>query len=319
MNTHENIIHLAQNNSRKCYPKRLDEINITIPYFQITKIQLGKYDVQGFAYETHDNADRMNLWEQYLKKMILPNIDYNIDISGYYNIQLHDSYTYLEDNKKYDNVLCFSKFKEDNGPILIPDPYMICNWGNMLNNINDNMEWTKKKNKIVFNGTTTGNKDPIKNQRIDTCLWGLNNKNFCDFHITKVAQMKFEDIQSKIPEFDKIYRQPMGIQEQINYKYHLSLDGNTCRFDIWNYKTNTINMKYDSKEMLWWYPLLNEEIHYVSVNKENINNKFEFYNSNPQLAQIMIYNAKKLSNNIFRPIINQLYTVKLFESIALNK
>jgi hypothetical protein len=321
MYAHENIIHLAQNNSHKCYPKRLENIDQTIPYFQITKSPLGKYDMQCFAYEHHDNADRMQLWQQYLQQMILPNIDYNIDVSGYYNIQLHDSYTYLDDNKDYKDVLCFSKFKNDNGPILIPDPYMICNWGNMLNSINDEQEWTKKKNKIVFVGTTTGNRDHIKNERINTCLWSLNNNNkdFCDFYITKVAQMDILNIRSKILNFDKIYRNPMSIYEQLLYKYQLSIDGNTCKFNIEQFKMNSVAMKYESKEMLWYYPLLQEDVHYIGVNKDNIKNKFDFFNNNPSLAQIIIYNAKKLSNNIFRPIMHQMYTVKLFESIALNK
>ena len=105
----------------------------------------------------------------------------------------------------------------------------------------------------------------------------------------------------------------------MQYKYQLNIDGNTCRFDTWPYKTNTVNMKYDSKEMLWYYPLLQEDVHYIGVNKNNIKEKFDFYNNNPQLSQIMIYNAKKLSNNIFRPMVHQIYTVKLFESIGLNK
>jgi hypothetical protein len=319
MNTHENIIHLAQNNSRKCYPKNLEKIDKTIPYFLLTKNQLGKYDIQCFAYEKHDNADRMQLWQQYLKQMILPNIDNKIDISGYYNIQLHDSYTYLNDDKNYDNVLCFSKFKDDSMPVLIPDPYMICNWGNMLNDINDKQEWSKKKNKVIFVGTTTGDRDPIKNQRINTCIWSLNNKDFSDMYITKIAQMDPLDVKSKIPDFDKIYRSPMSIPDQMQYKYQLNMDGNTSKFNVEQFKMNSVVMKYDSKEMLWYYPLFQEDVHYIGVNKDNIKNKLDFYNTNPQLSQILIYNANKLSNNIFRPIMHQFYTVSLFESFALNK
>jgi len=320
MNINENILHLAQQNSRKCYPKTLEEINTSIPYFKLSKSQLGKYDMQCFAYEKHDNAERMNLWEQYLKNMILPNIDYNVDLSGYYNIQLHDSYTYLDDNKDYESVLCFSKFKNDQGPILIPDPYMIHNWGSLLNSFNDDQEWTKKKKKIIFAGTTTGNRDPLKNLRINTCMWSLNNNDFCDFHITKVAQMNISDVKTKISDFDKIFRHTqISIPEQMQYKYQLNIDGNTSKFNVEQFKMNSVVMKYDSNDMLWYYPLLNEDVHYVGVNKDNIKNKFEFFNNNPQLAQIMIYNAKKLTNNLFRPIVHQMYTVKLFESIGLNK
>lgn len=308
----ESIKSLAKTN---CYPKRLEEIDKTIPYFKLIKNQLGKYDIECFEYKYHDNADRMYTWEGYLKQSILPNIDAKIDLTGFYNIQLHDSYTYLNDNKNYKDVFCFSKFKDDNNPVLIPDPYMIYNWNNILNNINDKQEWKTKKNKIIFCGTTTGNRNPIKNERINMCLWSLNNIDFCDFNITKVAQMNIYDIQN----IEKIYTKPLNISEQLNYKYHLSIDGNTSRFDIWPYKTNTVNFKYKSNEVLWYYPLLIENEHYIEVDKNNIREKFNFYNNNNQLAELMIEKTKKMAIELFRPISHQIYMVNLFESIGLNR
>lgn len=319
MNLQDTITYLAQVNSRTCYPKRRDDVDESIPYFQVFKNDLGRYDMRTFAYEKHDNAPRMQLWESYLRSSIFPNIDPTIDISGYYNIELHDSYTYLNNNKDYKNVLCFSKYKKDSDPILIPDPYMICNYGGMLNTINDEADWNKKKNKIVFCGTTTGHRDPLLNDRIKLCLWSLDKRDWCDFYITKVAQMDISDIESKIPNFTSISKQPLSIPDQLAYKYHLSMDGNTCRFDTWYYKTNNVVLKYDSKEMLWYYPFFQNETHYCDVNTDNMKNTIEFFNNNPQHAYCMIYNTKKLSQMLFRPIVHQMYTINLFENIAANK
>jgi len=323
MNLNETVKYLAQSNSHKCYSKRLEEIDKTIPYFEIYKNQYGKYGINTFAFENHDNADRMNLWQKYLQQMILPNIDSNANIKGFYNIQLHDSYTYLNDGKNYNNILCFSKFKNDSDIVLIPDPYFICNWGNMLMGINSNInndqeDWTRKKNKILFAGTTTGNRNYIKNERINLCLWGLNNTDYCHFRITKIAQMNPTDVQSKVFDFNKIYSDPINIYEQMKYKYQLNIDGNTSKFNVEQFIMNSVVMKYESKEMLWYYPLLQNEVHFIQVNKDTIKNKFDFYNSNPNLAKIMIYNSKKLANELFRPIIHQMYTVELFENISFN-
>lgn len=319
MNQQDNIIYLAQSNSQKCYPKKIEEIDKSIPYFEIIKNQFNRYDIIPYSYESHDNAQRMSLWVNYIKDMILPNIDSKINLSGYYNIQLHDSPTYLNDNKDYKDVLCFAKLKNDKGAILIPDPYMIQNWGNMLNNIDDKKEWTDKKNKIIFAGTTTGNRDPLKNERINLCLWSLKNKDFCDFNITNIAQMNIENIKKYVPEFDNIYKLPINIDEQMQYKYQLNIDGNTCKFNVEHFKINSVIMKYKSNDMLWYYPLIQNNVHYTEVNKDIIKNTFEFFNNNPNLANVMIYNAKKLASELFRPIIHQIYTINLFESIGNNK
>ena len=317
MNLQDSVMYLAHMNSRYS-PRREDEVDKSIPYFQIHKNDMQRYDITSYGYTLHDNAPRMQLWESYLKTYIFPNINPTVDISGYYNIELHDSYTYLNNGKDYKNVLCFSKFKNDTAPILIPDPYMICNYGGM-NDINDDLDWSKKKNKVVFCGTTTGNQDPSKNERLKLCQWSLSNRNWCDFYITKVAQMQNKDVHAKIPEFFEFYRDPLSIQEQLQYKYHLAVDGNTCRFDTWYYKANNVVLKYDSKEMLWYYPLLQNEVHYFDVNKDNMKSKIEFLNNNPQNAYCTIYNAKKLSQMLYRPIVHQMYTIHLFENMAQNK
>lgn len=78
-------------------------------------------------------------------------------------------------------------------------------------------------------------------------------------------------------------------------------------------------MKYDSKEMLWYYPLLQNDVHFIDVNKDDMKNKMDFYANNPQLAHVMIFNAKKTASMLFRPIVHQMYTINLFETIAQNK
>jgi len=318
MNYQEDVQYLAQVNSRSCHPKRLEDIDRTLPYFNIKKNDMGRYAISSFNYENHDNAPRMKLLEQYLSYAVLPNIDPSLNVAGYYNVQLHDSYTYLNDGKDYKDVLVFTKYKGDKDPILLPDPYMICNWGNMLDGINDATPWDAKAEKVIFCGTTTGSRDPLKNERIDLCTWAKDKRNWLDCYITKVAQMNPAHVQAVIPDFSNITKSHISIPDQLNYRYHLAVDGNTCKFDVWYYKTNNIVMKYPSKEMLWYYPLMQSDVHYVDVNKDNIKSKFDFFNNNKDYAVVMMYNAKKFAQAMFRPIMHQTYTIHLFESMATN-
>lgn len=319
MNDLENYQYLAQQNAWKCRPKRLEEINMNLPYFEIYKDQLGKYDVKGYNYETHDNATRMLLWHQYMNRSILPFLKSNdIDIKGFYNIQLHDSYTYLADGASYNDVFVFSKFKSEKGPVLIPDPYAMQNWGGSLNHVNDIIPWVDKTPKVCFYGTTTGSRDVTKNQRIDMCLWSLNKPNLYDFKITNIAQIPRDNVVSFLGnKADTVLSPSVPINDQMKYRYHLVLDGNTCRFDIWNYFTNSVTLKYASKEMLWYYPLLQDGVHFLEVNKQSMEDKMHSIDNNT--AIFLTENAKRLAKKVANPMTHVYYLKCLFETISENK
>lgn len=317
MNIQENINYFAQVNGSKCYPKREEDINKDISYFEIKKNLInGKYIINCYNYEKHDNADRMHQWKMYLYTNVLPNISKDCDISGFYNIELHDSYTYLDNDKDYSNVMCFSKFKNDNGPVLVPDPYMLNSYGGLV--VNDTENWVKKFNKTIFCGTTTGNRNPDLNDRINTCLWSIN-KPHCDFYITRIAQIE-PKLLDDVKDFSLIYRNNIPIENQLKYKYHLCLDGNTCRFDVWYYNTTSIILKKKSKEMLWYYPMLQDKFNYVEIDDlDNIENVMNFFNNNNNNAYNILLNSRQTYNNLFRPIVPQSYLIYLFETIASNK
>lgn len=314
MNESEIIEYLARQHSKFGRPKRHEEIDKSIPYFEIFKTGTGRYDVRGYAYENHDNALRMMYWEHVLKNRVLPHIRENI--SGFYNIELHDSYTYLDNDKKYDGVLTFSKFKHDDGPVLIPDPYALQNWGGMLNQINDPLQFNQKINKVCFYGTTTGNRDPRLNERIQMCLWSLTKPNLYDFKITNIAQMHENDVREACGNnFNNIISKNVSPYEQMKYKFHLVLDGNTCRYDIWNYFTNSVTLKYESKEMLWYYPLLIDGQHYIEVNKDTIDKRMDVADED---ANYIINSAKRIARIIQKPSSHMLYLGKVFENMVFN-
>lgn len=323
MDFHENIIYLAQTNSRKCYPLREEEIKKEIPYFELYENQLGALNIRCYGYEGHDNEPRMQLWENYMKSAILPNISNECNVAGFYNIELHDSYTYLKNGKDYNNVLTFSKFKNDKDPILIPDPYMICNWGNQFVNFHDHIPFDSKLDKVCFYGTTTGDRNPAKNVRIQTCAWALNHQKHYEFKITKVAQMSVQSIIDAygLNIWKEIYLpRQVPIVEQLKYKYQLWVDGNTCRFDVWPFHTNSLILKTKSREMLWYYPLLKSGSEYVDVpHLEKLADIREFHKSNLHESRRITSNANQLAKYLCKPFIHSLYTTALFESFALNK
>jgi len=318
MNSTDAIQYHAQINSGKCFPKRIEDINKSLPYFEIFKNSMNRYDINCFNFEKEDNAPRMPYIQNYLKNAILPNIDKQCDVSGFYNIELHDSYTYRNNGQDYTNVLTFSKFKDHKGPILIPDIYQLGNYGNTLM-FEDKLNWDQKSNKVIFRGGTTGNRNPLENKRIDICNWALQKPDIYDFKITGIVQMDQGQVADKVPYMPKIMAPSMSVEDQLKYKYLFSIDGNTCKFDCWPYKTNSIVLKYESKEMLWYYPMMLDKFHFIDVNKNNIEAVINHYNNNPIEAQIISVNARRFVHDILKPIAHQLYTVKFFECIGNNK
>lgn len=316
MNDIELYDYLASNNSRFGRPLRKDEVNTSIPYFEIFRNNIGKYDIKGYNYESHDNASRMLLLEYYLKTNIFPNIKNNV--CGYYNIELHDSYTYLNNNKNYKGCLVFSKFKDDNTPVLIPDPYSMCNWNGLQQRIpNDNIPWNNKLKKACFYGTTTGSRITSLNERINMCLWSVPKRDILDCYITKIAQMTENDVQMYAKDlFPMIISQPKDIDEQMKYKFNIVIDGNTCRFDIWNYFMNSVALKFESKEHLWYYPMLQDNIHFKSVRKDNIESII--MNTDDKEANFIINNAKCTMKKIVNPLTSMQYFTSLFEYMYEN-
>lgn len=318
MNDLDVIHHLAVSNSMFGRPLRRVEVKNDIPFFEIQKNDLGKYVAVGYNYEGHDNAPRMALWEWYMNSKILPHLQVsNIDCRGFYNIELHDSYTYLNNGKDYNGCLVFSKYKQDKGPVLIPDPYAMQNWGGMLQNIKDTTTWERKQEKICFYGTTTGDRDPGKNDRINMCIWSLKHKHLCDFRITKVAQMSQDSVRNAVGNdvFNNIMTPAVSPEQQMNYKFHLVMDGNTCRFDVWNYLTNSVSFKYASREMLWYYPLLLNGMHFIEVTKDNMIEKMHI---DKKYAEFLTDNAKTTFSRVSQSWFHTMYLLGLFESMSQN-
>lgn len=321
MNFEEHISWLATTYSGTCFPKRIEDIDCTLPYFKLEKNLIGKYDFRPFNFETHDNAPRMSFVAHYLTNNILPHVQGNL--SGYYNIQLHDHYSYLNDGKCYNDVLCFGSKKNDTKNrwvVPLPDCYFMGNWGGKYEIMKDQKAWESKKNKIVFAGTTTGSRDPKENIRINTCLWSLENgrDKYCDFSITNIAQIDAHKIFTTVPNFKYVFRPPLSLEEQMEYKYMLGIDGNTCRWNPDVYFMNTLSLCLPSNDMLWYSSLFLHGEHFVEVTLDELIKTMKFYENNTKDAVRIIDNANTLAKRLFQPDVCKRYTIELFQNMVHN-
>jgi len=240
--------------------------------------KLTKYDNSFIHIEINNNVVKLiddcdnNFLDR--KKIVLKFIQdvcnkYNKNINGQYMIGLHDKY----DENYYENILVFSKNKNNTKQILIPDIYAMLHYYNKLN-IVDNIPLKDKVNKAFFSGSTTGSLNPIDNERIKICLW--NDINYCESHISNVCQMNIEDISKAHPDSLDIIslfgKKTFTLEEHHKYKYLLNIDGNTCCWDRfpWILNSNCICIKQKTDNICWYYSLLDNNNYYEYTNIDEI-------------------------------------------------
>jgi hypothetical protein len=322
MNKYEIIECLARDNAKSFRPLREEEADdVEIPYFVVKKVD-SAYNISMHNYAHHDNAPRMAFYCDYLQKHVFPNIE-GCDLSGVYPIELYDTYTYLPEHtrNRYNNALVFAKDMSDRRPCLVPDPYMLGYYGGRLN-VKDEKATQDKDAKVVFRGSSTGNTDPRNNMRIKLCSWANQHApDITDFGITNIVQMDPGSVREQVGDIDSILKPQLSQKDHYNYKYILSIDGNTACWDrmMWIASSQSILMKYKSRHMLWYYPLFIEDQHYVGVDMNTMHNKFKFCEANPGIANYMVMNANAFVSNFITPLTPVLYLKTLFEEAADNK
>lgn len=319
MNAQENIINIAQLAGKRLKPSR-DVTTVehdNIPYFQI----VNSNTVKGYNYEKHDNAPRMKFFENVLP-MVLNKLK-GLDMNGlYFNVELHDTYSYLKSytSSSYNNCLVWSKRKTDEFVILLPDLYHLNNFNGKLK-YRDTLDWNNKIDKIGFWGTTTGDIDPLKNQRIQTCLWSIPYRKTIDFYITNIAQMTAKDIFIKIPDFQSIYSTYKTDEEMLKYKFLLDIPGNTCSWDRVPFIMNSKSLLFKApcQDMCFYYPFMKSGTHYIDVDNSYILSTMEYYKNNPKEAEMIIENANYFVSSYLQQSSAYLYMSTLFqESIYWN-
>ncbi len=323
MNGIESIEWLGRAEGRKLVAvDSVDDLKQGIPYLHLFRGDDGRWRVTGHGHHAHDNADRMPFVCEYLQRRVLPNLRPQADVQGYYNIELHDSYTYLPRSADdYDNVLVFSKDARHDGPVLIPDPYQMANYGGG-GVWNDPFKWENKKDVVVGAYTTTGDRDPVRNERIQTCVWSLRNKDPAlsyNLRVTRFAQMDREAALTAVPELrGACAAEPMTREQQARHKFILNIKGNTETWDqAWMLSSRSVVLKKYHRDICWYSVMLHDRVHYVRCyDNDDITRNARYLLSNPREAQAIAENARAFVRRFLVPNDHAaLYLTALFEAV----
>ncbi len=233
--------------------------------------------LEPFVKDTKLDGRKVSMWDQTI----------------YLKCNLHDSYSEK-------GTLSFG-CKKGEKSVLIPDLYHMSGYnGSLDKSVSTYPRFENKIPKIVFAGSSTGSLYPHENKRLTTACWSKTDswaRTYTDIFITNLVQMNCDDVQNylneKLIERESIIKPFMSIDEQLNYKYILSIDGNTWAWDrpVWVMNQKSVLMKYDSNHIGWYYPCLKENIHYIPVNTDNMGRQYWFLENNPTQANEIMNQA----------------------------
>jgi hypothetical protein len=308
----------------------------TIPQLLISRSSSGssssgskKYTARIVGHVGHDNEGRAPHIAHFLESMVLPYVHEDVDVSGRYPIELHDSYSYLprssegQHREKYRGALTFSKPLTDRHTIALPDPYQMFSYGGMLA-AQDPLAFEQKQDVVLFAGTTTGDRDPAKNERVAACLWSLGKPDF-KFYLTNIAQMTIRDLQKSIPDQQRlgaILRAPVSREEHFRARYILNVQGNTC---CWSrvpmvLSSNSVMLNLAHQDGTWYYPLLQAGTHYVPVaSLDALPDVLKTCRGSPGYCKMIAANGNRFVQQYCGQVHAAYYTRCLLEAMASNR
>jgi hypothetical protein len=338
----QTVEHIASSEALRLRPAKdeeeLDEMDLSdfdgkkkLPAIRVDRdaSKKGRFVVSGMGDRApnHDNAGRLPFLVDWLNRRAMPLVDPESDPTGMYRIELHDSYSYLEDSDLYRNCISFGRSANSPRSIaLFPDPYHMSDFGGAVSTAStDAVPWNEKSPKMFFAGTTTGNRDPTLNSRIKACVWAINKRDVAEMYITKVAQMTYQSVVGAYPEFSSATHAPFSVEDHFGYRYLVNICGNTA---CWNrlpmiMSTGSLVINARSHEAggsdsTWYSPLIREGQHYVgadSANGPDLLKAHAFARSYDRQCRSMVHNANSLSRELFRSSTAATYASTLFSTV----
>jgi Glycosyl transferase family 90 len=257
-----------------------------------------EHSLELYQNNNHSFIDRMNCFRDTL--ILLSNSVPLPDTIFF--ITMHD-----EIFKNFDLPI-FAMAKEKNANfILIPDFEAIKAKYQVLENKDITaieFPWNEKKVQLVWRGSSAQRgfdhsfyirPDNLHMfSRVKLCQLSLQFPSVIDAKFTIFYQVQdpslLQALQGEYLSFDK----------QLEYKYHILIDGNSCSFSKsgWKFFVNSVIFKPDSPDIQWYYNALVPGVHYIPVqaNLDDLTEKILWAASHDAEAEAIAHNAREFAN-----------------------
>lgn len=267
--------------------------------FTISNNQISiEHDLENYSNNDHSFVSRVNCFRDAL---ILLSTYVRLPDTVFF-ITMHD-----EIFKKFDLPL-FAMAKEKNANfILIPDFEAIKEKYQVLDNkdiTKTEFPWHEKTGQLVWRGSSAQRGFDHSNEicadnlhlfsRVKLCQFSLQFPELIDAKFTLLCQVQDPSLLKTLRgEF-------MNFDRQLEYKYHILIDGNSCSYSNsgWKFFVNSVIFKPESSHIQWYYNELIPDVHYIPV-QENLGDlvkKILWATSHDAEAETIAHNALEFAN-----------------------
>ena len=160
-------------------------------------------------------------------------------------------------------------------------------WGNIPFVKQNDRPFIKKKNILVWRGSTTGqDSNSFEDNRLLAVSKMIDDKN-CDIGLTIVCQGQFPD--------RRLLKKSMSLKQQLEYKYLLSLEGNDVASGLkWQLYSNSVVFMRKPRIVSWaMEDKLEPYVHYIPLLDDfsDFKEKIEWANNNQDKCKEISANA----------------------------
>jgi hypothetical protein len=162
--------------------------------------------------------------------------------------------------------------------------------------------WDKKINQLIWRGGTS--QRPLTGRigimnttnthlfsRVILCELSQKYPQLIDAKFTLYAQGAQD-----VPYVKQFRGKYLSFEEQLNYKYHVWIDGNSCAYSNsgWKLFTSSLVFKPHSNSIQWYYPDLQPFVHYVPVKADlsDLLEKLAWVQQHDEIARGIAQNAR---------------------------
>lgn len=318
------------------YDGQHDDRPLILPCFHIWRdgAHMHATPVAGSA-DGHDNAPRLDHICAWIERRVLPHMSLDAAVAqeccGYYRIELHDSYSYLSTSKdtaseRYRDAHCltFARDRTDRraSVSLLPDPFQMDDYGGMLSASRDVTPWSlKTDSRVVFAGSTTGDRDPARNERVRACLWSLGgDASTCtNFRLTNVVQMERAALMAVLGPHaaQRLLCPVISPADQFRHRYIANIVGNTC---CWSrvplvLSSNSVLFNVPHRDVVWYSVLMHADEHFVDAPLNRLVGIRQACEIDPRRCERIVESANRFAQTYLNSTMAAVYTRALFETM----
>jgi hypothetical protein len=160
--------------------------------------------------------------------------------------------------------------------------------------------WESRQPKVVWRGASSGCEYPSLRSKVAQELYGLS---YADVKFTLGG---WPQNDAKIPP--EYFGEKMTIEQQLQYKYMLSIDGNGAASNIeWIFASGSVPIFVSNPNLNFWFkPLLEDRVNCILVNG-NLREQIEWLLEHDSEAKQIAENALDFGRKIFSPEFQKAY------------